>query len=215
VRVRLAGGRGRDGIKRDAGAGTEEAKKDREDASGDRPGEAHVHREEACGLGPECPLGAQGMLWGGPHTAPPPPTVPQTTRQSPQVAFPQPHHGLHPLQGSECWRKTGKPTKIFQTRQICGADKSHAGWDEVSVAPRWGGSVRRGLWPQKNASSPALSGAHCLSHPQKSPRWGVPAVRSRGQAGHWPPGHPCSPAHSPAGACRASQGTGACPVWGV
>lgn len=112
--------------------------------------------------------------WGGHHTAPPPPTVPQTTRQSPQVAFPQPHHGLHPLQGSECWRKTGKPTKIFQTRQICGVDKSHAGWDEVLVAPRWGGSVRRGLWPQKNASSPALSGAHCLSHPQKSPRWGCP-----------------------------------------
>lgn len=120
--------------------------------------------------GPRVPVWGTGNAVRGTTLLPPPPTEPQTTRQSPQVAFPQPHHGLHLLQGSECWRKTGKPTKIFQTRQICGADKSRTGWDEVSVAPRWGGSVRSGLWPQKNASSPALSGAHCLSYPQKSPR---------------------------------------------
>lgn len=35
--------------------------------------------------------------------------------------------------------------------------------------------------------------------PPKEPTLGVPTVRSRGQGGHWPPGHPCSPAHSPAG----------------
>ena len=94
----------------------------------------------------------------------------------PLIALPQPHH---PPRGSERWRKTGKPTKIFQIRQICGADKSHAGWDEASAAPQWGVPVKSDLWPQKNASSPALGRAHCLSRPQKSPRWGCP------QGGDW------------------------------
>jgi hypothetical protein len=82
-----------------------------------------------------------------------------------------------PPQGSMCWRKTGKATKIFQIRQICGVDKSRAGWDEVSVAPQWGGPIKSGLWLQKNASSPALGGGS-LSQlpPQKEHR----LVGSRG-----------------------------------
>lgn len=173
TRVRLAGARGRDGIKRDAGAGTEEAKRDERTHPGTDLERCTPTGKRRVAWAQSARLGCRECC-GGHHTAPPPPAEPQTTRKSPQVTSPQPHHGLHPLQGSECWRKTGKPTKIFQTRQICGADKSRTGWDEVSVAPRWGGSVRSGLWPQKNASSPALSGAHCLSHPQKSPRWGCP-----------------------------------------
>lgn len=122
----------------------------------------------------------------------------------PLTPFPQPHNGLRPPQGSELWRKTGKPTKIFQIRQICGADKSCAGWDEVSVAPQWGGPIKSGLWPQKNASSPALRGAHCLRYPPKESMLGVPTVRELGVS-PWPPGHPHGPAQSPVGGSRASQ----------
>lgn len=122
------------------------------------------NREEACGLGPGAPHGAQRVLRGADLS---PSSSCATDHQAwcprmPLTPFPEPHHGLRPPQGSERWRKTGKPTKIFQIRQTCGADKSRAGWDEVSVAPQWGGPVKSGLWPQKNASSPALSGAHCL-----------------------------------------------------
>lgn len=61
--------------------------------------------------------------------------------------------------GRQHWRRTGKPTKIFQIREICGADKSWAGWDEASVAPKWGGPVKSGLRLPENASSPALGWA--------------------------------------------------------
>lgn len=146
----------------------------REDA-GNRPGKAQepwaAHRGDACGLGPGCPFGAHRVLWGADfsprsnHAADHQASCPRNASHP----FLQPHHGLRPPQGSKRWRKTGKPTKIFQIRQICGADKSRAGWDEVSVAPQWGGPVKSGLRPQKNASSPTLSGVHCLSYPPKEP----------------------------------------------
>lgn len=41
--------------------------------------------------------------------------------------------------------------------------------------------------------------------PPKEPTLGVPSVRGPGGS-PWPPGNPCSPARSPAGGCRASQG---------
>lgn len=65
-----------------------------------------------------------------------------------------------------------------------------------------------GLWLQKNTSSPALGGAHCLSYSHKEPTLGVPTVRALGVS-PWPPGHPPGPVHCPAWGSRASQGTGA------
>ena len=137
--------------------------------------------------------GSRVPIWGtgccGGQISPPLPTMPQTTRHRapgmPLTPFPQPHHGLRPPQGSKRWGKTGKPTKIFQIRQICGADKSRAGWDEVSVAPQWGGPVKSGLWSQKNASSPTLSGARCLSYPPKEPNAGGSTVKEQ-EVSQWP-----------------------------
>lgn len=86
--------------------------------------------------------------------------------------FPQPYQGLHPPQESERWRKMEKPTKIFPIRQICGADKSRTGWDEVSFVPQWGGPIKC-LVAAENASSPASSGAHCPSHQHQELTQGV------------------------------------------
>lgn len=151
------------------------------------------HRE-GCVAGPGHPLRVQRVQGG---TTLPPTSQGAEDHQArwPKIVFPQSHHGLRPPRGSERWRKTGKPTKIFQIRQICGADKSRAGWDEVSVAPRWGGPTNSGLWEQKNASSRSPRGPL----PQKSPGWGF---RSEGAGdGQRPPGHPPpSLAHSQQGA---------------
>lgn len=121
-------------------------------------------------------------------------------------------HGPCPPQGAERWRKTGKPTKISQVGQTCGADKGRAGWDEVSAAPRWGGPVRAACGHQ-NASSPALSGLIVSATP-KEPTLGVPTVRDLGVS-PWPPGHPHGPAYSPAGGSGAPQGTEAPSPWGI
>lgn len=184
-------------MKRDATEGAEEVERR---WRGNRPRmdlERHKSQQRR-GMwpGPRGPVWGRESVMGGsflPHFQlchRPPGIVPKNASHPLPSAPPWPPR---PPQGSERWRKTGKPTKIFQIRQTCGADKSRAGWDEVSVAPQWGGPVKRGLWPQKNASSPTLSGAHCLSYPQKEPTLGVPTVRDLGIS-LWPPGHPHGPA---------------------
>lgn len=94
-------------------------------------------REEACGLGPGAPHRAQRVLRGADLS---PSSSCATDHQAwcprmPLTPFPEPHHGLRPPQGSERWRKTGKPTKTFQIRQACGADKSCAGGMRFQLLP--------------------------------------------------------------------------------
>lgn len=89
--------------------------------------------------------------------------------------------GLCPPQGAERWRKTGKPTKISQIGQTCGADKGRAGWDEVSAALRWGGSVRAACGHQ-NASSPALSGLIVSAAPRRAHAGGSHSEEFGGQS---------------------------------
>lgn len=169
-----SGGRGCEGIKRDAAAGTEEAERRRWRGKcwgKTRRGTRATGKRRAAWV-QDAHWGAEGVVRATtflPHLQ----VCCRPPGRGPQIALPQPHH---PPRGSKRWRKTRKPTKIFQIRQICGADKSHAGWDEASVAPQWGAPVKSDLWLQKNASSPALGlgGPHCLSGPQKSPRWGCP-----------------------------------------
>jgi hypothetical protein len=143
----------------------------------ERTEEHKCHRGKAQSVAwvPDVPSECRGC-WGAdsphPQCCRPPGTGPQERFSPPSL-----HPTASPPQGSMCWRKTGKATKIFQIRQICGVDKSRAGWDEVSVAPQWGGPIKSGLWLQKNASSPALGGGS-LSQlpPQKEHR----LVGSRG-----------------------------------
>ena len=72
-----SGGRGCEGIKRDAAAGTEEAERRRQERKVlGKDQERHTcHREEACGLGPGCPLGRRGCCEGH-DVSPPSPSVP-------------------------------------------------------------------------------------------------------------------------------------------
>lgn len=136
-----------------------------------------------------------------------PPNVLQTTRHSaprmPLTPFPQLRHCLRPPQGSELWRKTGKPTKIFQIRQICSADKGRAGWDEVSVALQWGGPVKVACGHRKNASSPALGGGSLSQLPPKTAQAG--GSHGQGIGSSRSPTWPCSPFSR---ASRPSRGTG-------
>lgn len=162
--------------------------KEPEAGDGDNTG---TRKERSTGIpeerpGPECCLGpgrASSPCAEGIGGQLPPKRTTNHQAQGPQNAsrpLPSTLHSLCSPQGSAHWRKTGKPTKIFQIGQICGADKSRTGWDEVSVAPRWGGPIKSGLRLQKNASSQLSVGAFCPSDPQKVPELGVPRLRNWG-----------------------------------